>query len=1045
MNSQLLASDYGVTAIPVGMPGGTNYAAGGATIVGHLGKSLAPPVLSQIQAYLADTNNVADPNALYLINAGGGDAQAAPDQSQQGQIDFMLGEAQSLANALGQLHADGARYFVINATAGTLGTTYDNALWSDLSALGVNFLVVNKPVFVSSITPNSAIAQQYGIINTVDPPAGPFTQGNPYNPANGGADINPIPNKIQGSWTYYATQTQPNPQTYLWADDGHLATAGQKAVADYTFEAIQNAVPIPGEKLTATTSLLGSAPNSITSITYQWEASSDNGVIWTPISGATNRNYTVQESDENARLRVQAFVSNDTGQTADAYSAVTPAVLDHPPTVTTPTISGIAQEGQTLTASASSGQSDNPVTYAWYSSADGFTNPIGRGAGYEVQEIDEGNQIEVVATATNDNGFTTSAASAPTASMIDMSPSLTAPVISGIAQEGQTMTATAAVANDSDATVAYQWQANHGTGFVSIAGATGLNYVVQEGDEGATLKLVATSTDTDGLGSTAISGATGVVIDPAPTLSVTVSGTPQEGQNLAAIGIASSADAVISYRWQVLNGTAWKNIAGATSSSYLVTEANEGHQLRVTATSSDADGGGASATSAPTAAVVDVTPALSGTVSGVAQQGQTLTATANAVSDGDGGKIAYQWQAFIGSNWVDIAAATHSTYRATEADEGDQLRVLATFTDDTGQAASATSLPSTPVVDVTPALSVTLSGTAQEGRTLTAHAHVITDGDGGATIYQWQKLIGTTWTNITGATGSTYQVAETDEGYQIRAASGFTDDTGQTASATSVATASVIDINPALSVTISGVAQDGQTLMAAAIANDLDAVVGFQWEQLIGATWTNIAGATGPTYTVAEANEGRRLRAVATSSDSDGSGTSATSTTAPVVDPAPTLTIPNASLFVAAGGSVPLPISVARFDSDDKVSVSIAGLPAFETITDSLDNKSFSGSSVTLTAAEVNSGLTLHSGYGGSGQPVNVLTVTATNTTVGEGATSAAQTVTVTDPPVLGAQVGLLAQYMASSFPSSGDGHWGPLAIDHPAVPLPFLAQPQHA
>ena len=32
MNSQLLAADYGLTAIPFGKPGGTNYAVGGAPV-----------------------------------------------------------------------------------------------------------------------------------------------------------------------------------------------------------------------------------------------------------------------------------------------------------------------------------------------------------------------------------------------------------------------------------------------------------------------------------------------------------------------------------------------------------------------------------------------------------------------------------------------------------------------------------------------------------------------------------------------------------------------------------------------------------------------------------------------------------------------------------------------------------------------------------------------------------------------------------------------------------------------------------------------------
>ncbi len=523
---------------------------------------------------------------------------------------------------------------------------------------------------------------------------------------------------------------------------------------------------------------------------------------------------------------------------------------------------------------------------------------------------------------------------------------------------------------------------------------------MKEGDEGAQLQLVATSTDSDGSGTTATSAATGTVTDPAPTLSIALSGTAQQGRILTAIAVASSGDAVISYQWQLLNGATWTNITGATASTYLVTEANEGHQIRVITTSSDADGGSASATSAATAPVIDVTPTLSVTVSGIAQQGRILTAIPKVISDGDGGRTIYQWQEFVGSNWVNITGATHRTYRATEADEGHMLRVLATFTDDTGQRVSAASAATGPVIDIKSTVSVSVSGRAQEGQTLTAHVRVTGDADGGATAYQWQRLVGATWTNIAGAAHSTYRATEADEGHKLRVLATYTNDTGQKASAASAATGFVIDILPTLSVSVSGTAREGQILMATAHANDADVVMRYQWQQLIGGTWTNISGATAASYAVTEVNEGRRLRVVATSSDSDGFGASATSAaTASVSDPAPTLTITNPALFVAAGGSVSLPIGVSGFDSDDKVSVKIAGLPVFETITDALDNRTFSGSSVTLTAAEVNSGLTLHSTYAGSGQPVNILTVTATNTTVGESATSSAKTITVTDPP----------------------------------------------
>jgi hypothetical protein len=127
----------------------------------------------------------------------------------------------------------------------------------------------------------------------------------------------------------------------------------------------------------------------------------------------------VQETDEGNDLRVLATTTDpDNNQTASATSATTGPVLDALPTVTTPVISGMAQEGQTLSASAQSGESDDPVTYAWYSSADNYTNPIGTGATYVVQATDETFNIEVKATATNDDGATASATSTPTSAVL---------------------------------------------------------------------------------------------------------------------------------------------------------------------------------------------------------------------------------------------------------------------------------------------------------------------------------------------------------------------------------------------------------------------------------------------------------------------------------------------------------------------------------------------------------------------------------------------------------------------------------------------------
>src|SRR5439155_757608 len=146
----------------------------------------------------------------------------------------------------------------------------------------------------------------------------------------------------------------------------------------------------------------------------------------------------------------------DNGLTASQTSAPTAAVLDAAPTVSVPLISGTAREGETLTASATAGQADNAINYAWYSSADGYTTAIGTGASYVVREADEGNTIEVRATATNDNGLTASQTSAPTAAVLDAAPSVSVPLISGTAREGETLTASAS-AGQADNAINYAW------------------------------------------------------------------------------------------------------------------------------------------------------------------------------------------------------------------------------------------------------------------------------------------------------------------------------------------------------------------------------------------------------------------------------------------------------------------------------------------------------------------------------------------------------------------------------------------------------------
>ena len=72
VNATILSAKFGLTALPVGAPGGgTNYAIGNAQSAVTSGNFLS--TVQQIQNCLADVGGKADPNAIYVIHTGDND------------------------------------------------------------------------------------------------------------------------------------------------------------------------------------------------------------------------------------------------------------------------------------------------------------------------------------------------------------------------------------------------------------------------------------------------------------------------------------------------------------------------------------------------------------------------------------------------------------------------------------------------------------------------------------------------------------------------------------------------------------------------------------------------------------------------------------------------------------------------------------------------------------------------------------------------------------------------------------------------------------
>ncbi|MBF0628723.1 MAG: discoidin domain-containing protein, partial [Magnetococcales bacterium] len=379
--------------------------------------------------------------------------------------------------------------------------------------------------------------------------------------------------------------------------------------------------------------------------------------------------------------------------------------------------------------------------------------------------------------------------------------------ISGTARQGQTLTAANTLADaDGLGTIGYQWKADG----IDIAGATGNTLLLAEAHVGKRITVAASYNDGHATPETVTSSASNAVenLNDAPTGSVTITGTATQGQTLTAANTLNDVDGpgTVSYQWKA-NGSA---ISGATASTLVLGEAQVGQTITVTARYTDGHGTVENVTSGATAAVGNVNDAPTGsvTITGTATQGQTLTA-ANTLNDADGpGTVSYQWKA----NGTAINGATASTLVLGEAQVGQTITVTARYTDGHGTVENVTSGATAAVGNVNdaPTGSVTITGTATQGQTLTA-ANTLNDADGPGTVsYQW-KANGTA---INGATASTLVLGEAQVGQTITVTARYTDGHGTVENVTSTATAAVNNLNdaPTGSVTITGTATQGQTL-----------------------------------------------------------------------------------------------------------------------------------------------------------------------------------------------------------------------------------------
>ena len=619
--------------------------------------------------------------------------------------------------------------------------------------------------------------------------------------------------------------------SYQWLADG---TAIQGATnSTYTpIEADEGKAITVGETLTADTSGISDA-DRLTSVTHSYQWLADD----TAIQGATNTTYTLVEADEGKAIKVRVSFTDDGGNDETLTSAATEAVAGNKEPLTsedaaawsaTMTVEWVYQDYGYYSTDAKKAGSLSPASFE----VDGTTYTVKMvetqgwwmyiGVDRELP-FDFVLELDGVRFASGDASF-----------------------------------------------------ASYSYGNIYRCEGTGLSW--RDGDTVEVRLLRAFEDET-------------AVNSPA-TGQPTISGTVQVGETLTAdtSGIADEDgldNVSFSYQWLADNAA----IAGATGSTYTLADADEGKAIAVQVSFTDDAGNDETLASAATDAVAAAPPENNEatgapSISGTAQVGETLTVDTSGIADTDGlenSAFTYQWLA----DDTAIQGAMGSSYTLADTDEGKTIKVRVSFTDDTGNGETLTSTATDAVAAATqpnnPATGApAINGTAQVGETLTADTSGIGDTDGLTSVtYSYQWLAGDS--DISGATGSTYTLADADEGKTVTVRVSFTDDGGNdetlTSAATDAVTAAPPENNEATGApSISGTAQVGETLTADTSGiSDADGLTNVQYEYQWLADGTAIQGATGSTYTLVEADEGKPIKVRVSFTDDGGNDETLTS------------------------------------------------------------------------------------------------------------------------------------------------------------------------
>ncbi len=400
--------------------------------------------------------------------------------------------------------------------------------------------------------------------------------------------------------------------------------------------------------------------------------------------------------------------------------------------------------------------------------------------------------------------------------------------------------------------ISYKWQKSNDSGvnWVDIPSATSATYLVTATDIGFTLRSSVTVSNTNG-STTSVSASTGVTAPIYNIAAPVVRGLLVVGQVLdASDGVWSSPYSInLSYTWRRDNSV----ISGAISPSYTLTESDIGSSISVIVTATTLLGSLA-VLSGQRGAVTIVGNTVLPVITGSLRVGGTL-AVSTGTWIGSPSSNTYQWQSSAnGTDWDSISGATSATYVIQAAQAGLYMRAQV-FGNKTSNASVVYKITASTVrTEMVPALNIqntaapVVSGAWTEGTTITT-----TTGSWSATgtyAYQWQSSSdNSTWTDISGATSSSYALTSSEASKYVRVQVVNTTTSGAGIAYSSSRSKVGAPFNTVLPA-ITGTLKIGSTqTVSTGTWSNTPTSYAYQWQKSSdGISWINLSGETANTY-----------------------------------------------------------------------------------------------------------------------------------------------------------------------------------------------------